>query len=41
MSKEVLKLSSPIKVNGETIKELGYDVKIENKRFYTEAIIKW
>ena len=23
------------------LKELGYDVKIENKRFYTEAIIKW
>lgn len=27
MSKEVLKLSSPIKVNGETIKELEYDVQ--------------
>lgn len=23
------------------LKELGYDVKIENERFYTEAIIKW
>lgn len=23
------------------LKKLGYDVKIENKRFYTEAIIKW
>lgn len=27
MSKEVLKLSSPIKVNGEIIKELEYDVQ--------------
>jgi hypothetical protein len=27
MSKAVLKLSSPIKVNGETIKELEYDVQ--------------
>lgn len=23
------------------LKELGYKVKIEEKRFYTEAIIKW
>lgn len=27
MSKEVLKLSSPIKVNGETIKKFEYDVQ--------------
>ena len=27
MSKEVLKLSSPIKVNGETIKQFEYDVQ--------------
>ena len=28
MSKEILKLKSPIKVNGETIKELAYDIDV-------------
>lgn len=28
MSKEILKLKSPIKVNGEEIKELAYDIDI-------------
>ena len=32
MSKEILKLVSPIKVNGETIKQLAYDVQLLTAR---------